>query len=150
VYIDEAGVKNTLTYDYGWSPKSTPIYAECLGHFTERVSTVAAWCRGNVFAPMTFTGHYDSRVIETWFARVLVPKLRPGQTVILDDASFHRKAKLKALLEPRGCHPLALPPYSPDLNKIEHLWHQLKSHVRHNRDPDLTFHAKVNAAFCGF
>jgi transposase len=148
VYIDEAGVENTLTYDYGWSPNGTPIYAERLGHFTERVSMVAAWCVGNVFAPMTFTGHCDRRVVETWFARVLLPKLRPGQTVILDNASSHRKAKLKALLEPLGCHLLALPPYSPDLNKIEHLWHRLKSHIRHNHDVDLTFHAKVNAAFC--
>lgn len=52
MYIDEAGVENTLTYDYGWSPNGTPIYAERLGHFTERVSMVAAWCVGNVFAPI--------------------------------------------------------------------------------------------------
>lgn len=92
----------------------------------------------------------DSRVIETWFAKVLVLELRPGQTVILDNASFHRKAKLKALLEPYGCHLLALPPYSPDLNKIESLWHRLKSHVRHNLDPDLSFHQIVDSAFCSF
>lgn len=148
VYIDEAGVENTLDYEYGWSPKGTPCYAERLGHFTERVSMIAAWCIGNVFAPMTFTGYCDALVVETWFAKVLVPKLHPGQTVILDNASFHRKIKLKALLEPLGCRLLPLPPYSPDLNRIEHLWHRIKSHIRHNHHPDLAFHAKVNAAFC--
>lgn len=148
VYIDEAGVENTLDYEYAWSPKGERCYAERFGHTTERVSMVAAWCLGKVFAPMSFTGHCDSLVVETWFARVLLPKLRPGQTVILDNASFHRKAKLEDLLEPLGCCLLALPPYSPDLNKIETLWHQLKSYIRHNHDPELALQAKVDAAFC--
>ncbi len=148
VYVDEAGAENTLDYPYAYSPKGQPVFAERLGHFTQRVSMIAAWCKGKVVAPMTFTGHCDSRVVETWFAKVLLPELRLGQTVILDNASFHRKAKLKALLEPCGCHLLPLPPYSPELNPIEHLWHQIKSFVRHDHSPDRDFHAKVNAAFC--
>ncbi len=148
VYIDEAGAENTLDYPYAYSPKGISVYAERLGHATKRVSMIAAWCLGKVFAPMTFTGHCDSRVVETWFAKVLVPELRPGQTVILDNASFHRQAKLTALLEPLGCTLLPLPPYSPDLNKIEHLWHRIKSFVRHDHTLDRDFHQKVNAAFC--
>lgn len=111
---------------------------------------IAAWCLGKVFAPMTFTGYCDSLVVETWFTQVLIPKLRPGQVVILDNASFHRKAKLKALLEPLGCRLFPLPPYSPDLNKIERLWHRIKSLVRHHYDPTLSLHRKVDAAFCSF
>lgn len=148
MYVDEAGVENTLAYAYAYSPKGQPAFAERLGHFTLRVSMIAAWCVGNVFAPMTFTGHCDSLLVQTWFSKVLLPELRPAQTVILDNASFHRHAKLKALLEPLGCTLLPLPPYSPDLNKIEHLWHQLKSLIRHDLSPDRDFHAKVNAAFC--
>ncbi len=111
---------------------------------------MAAWCRGKVFAPMTFTGHCDSVLVETWFAKMLLPELRLGQTVILDNASFHRHARIKALLEPLGCILLPLPPYSPDLNQIESLWHQLKSRIRHDFTPDRSFHQKVNAAFCSF
>ncbi len=148
VYVDEAGVENTLDYPYGWSPKGERCWCERLGHATERVSMVAAWCVGKVFAPMTFTGHCNSLVVEAWFTRLLLPKLRPDQVVILDNASFHRHAKLKALLEPRGCRLLALPPYSPDLNKIEPLWHQLKSKIRHDADLKTSFHGKVNDAFC--
>ena len=109
---------------------------------------IAAWCMGKVLAPMTFTGHCDSVLVETWFAKVLMPELQPGQTVILDNASFHRMTQLRALLEPLGCTLLPLPPYSPDLNKIESLWHRIKSFVRHDHTPDRDFHAKVNAAFC--
>lgn len=152
MYIDEAGAgaENTLDYLYAYSPKGQPVYAERLGHFTERVSMIAAWCVGKVFAPMTFTGHCDSLLVETWFAKVLLPELQPGHTVILDNASFHRMTQLRALLEPLGCTLLPLPPYSPNLNKIESLWHRLKSFVRHDHTPDRDFHAKVNAAFCSF
>lgn len=110
MYIDEAGVENTLDYAYGWSLKGSRCFAERLGHFTQRVSMIAAWSLGKVFAPMTFTGYCDSRVVETWFEQVLSPTLRAGQVIVLDNASFHRKKKLQALLEPLGCHLLALPP----------------------------------------
>lgn len=97
---------------------------------------------------MTFTGYCDSRVVEAWCEQVLVPMLRIGQTVILDNASFHRKTKLKALLEPLGCRLLALPPYSPDLNHIESLWNQIKALVEHHPDPERSFRDKVDDAFC--
>lgn len=109
---------------------------------------IAAWCLGKVLAPMIFTGTCDRVVVETWFDKVLLPVLQPGQTVILDNASFHRKPRLQALLEPLGCRLLALPTYSPDLNHIEPLWYQLKAHISHNLDPNLSLHDKVEVAFC--
>lgn len=109
---------------------------------------IAAWCQHKVFAPMTFTGYCNSSVVETWFKQVLVPTLKVGQVVILDNASFHRKARLQKLLEPLGCRLLALPPYSPDLNRIEPLWNQLKALIKHHPDPDRPFRDKVDDAFC--
>jgi transposase len=108
---------------------------------------IAAYCKKHVFAAMTFTDYCDSLLVETWFEKVLVPELKPNQVIILDNASFHRKAKLRELLEAVGCKLLALPPYSPDLNKIEHVWNTIKSIVKHNHDPALEFHDKVNQAF---
>jgi transposase len=148
VYIDEAGVDNTLDYAYGWSRRGTRCLAEKLGHFTERGSMISAWCLGKVFAPMTFTGYCDSRVVETWFKQLLIPTLKAGQVVILDNASFHRKATLQSLLEPLGCRLLALPPYSPDLNCIEPLWNRIKALIKHHPDPGRAFRDKVDDAFC--
>lgn len=111
---------------------------------------IAAYCQKKVFAAMTFVGYCDSLLVETWFEKVLIPELKANQVVILDNASFHRKARLKELLEKVNCKLLPLPPYSPDLNKIEHIWHQVKSKVKHNHDPNLDFHSKVNQAFCSF
>lgn len=148
MYLDEAGVEDTLDYAYGWSLQGTRCAGERLGHRTQRVSMAAAWCQGQVLAPLTFEGYCDSALIETWFTQQLLPLLPPGQVVILDNASFHRKAYLTQLVESVGCRLLPLPAYSPDLNKIEPLWHRLKARIRHNSDATLSFRQKVDNAFC--
>jgi transposase len=109
---------------------------------------IAAWCQGEVLAPMTFDGYCDAAVVEAWFEQMLCPVLRAGQVVILDNASFHRKAQLRKLLAKVGCSLLALPAYSPDFNKIEPLWNTLKQRIRMCADPSLNFRQKVDAAFC--
>jgi transposase len=139
---------DTLDYAYGWSPKGSRCWGERLGHRTQRISMAAAWCQGEVLAPLTFEGYCDSLLIETWFEQQLLPCLRPGQVVILDNASFHRQARLQPLVESVGCHLLPLPAYSPDLNCIEPLWNTLKARIRHNHDAALSFRQKVDAAFC--
>ena len=124
VYIDQAGVDDTHCYAYGWSAKGTRCAGERLGHRTQRISMAAAWCCGEsgpaqVLSPLTFEGYCDSALIEAWFETQLCKVLRPGQVVILDNASFHRHGRLRQLLAKVGCALLPLPPYSPDLNKIE-------------------------------
>jgi len=59
----------------------------------------------------------------------LVPKLVPGQIVIMDNASFHKSEKMKRLIINAKCSVLYLPPYSPELNPIEKFWANLKRFV---------------------
>ena len=148
VYVDEAGVEDTLDYAYGWSLRGTRCWGEKLGHRTQRVSMAAAWCGGEVLAPLTFEGYCDSALIEAWFETQLCPVLRAGQVVILDNAAFHRKERLGQLLAGVGCRLLPLPSYSPDLNKIEPLWHTIKNYIKLHPAPHLSFRQKVDAAFC--
>lgn len=119
VYLDEAGVEDTLDYAYGWSLKGTRCWGEKLGHRTQRVSMAAAWCCGQVLAPLTFEGYCDSALIEAWFEQHLIRELHPGQVVILDNASFHPQQRLREILATVGCTLRALPAYSPGLNTIE-------------------------------
>ena len=148
--MDEAGVEDTLDYAYGWSPKGARCWGERLGHRTQRISVIAAWCAGQVLAPLTFEGYCDSALVEAWFKQELLGVLRPGQVVILDNASFHRKEHLRTMLQSVGCQLLPLPAYSPDLNRIEPLWNSLKQRIALCTDPSLPFHQKVDAAFCSF
>jgi len=136
-----------LSYAYGWSRKGERCPAERLGHRTQRVSMAAAWCCGEVLAPLTFEGYCDSDLVQAWFEQQLCPVLRAGQVVILDNASFHRHEPLQQLLAAVGCSLLPLPSYSPDLNKIEPLWNTLKSRIAHSTSRYATFRDAVDAAF---
>ena len=69
-------------------------------------------------------------IVRDWFENQLCPVLKPGQVVILDNASFHKSRKLKELAEAAKCELLYLPPYSPDLNPIEKFWANLKAKIR--------------------
>lgn len=79
---------------------------------------------------MRYEGTMDAAFFEAWFVRMLLPCLRAGDTVVLDNASFHRKAVLRELAHKAGCQILFLPPYSPDLNPIEKFWAWLKGRLR--------------------
>lgn len=147
VYLDEAGVDNTEDYAYGYCPRSERFHALKLGHRTERISMVAAWCERQVLAPMTFQGHCDTVLFETWVEQFLVPVLQSGQVVVLDNASFHKSQRTQELIEQAGCRVLFLPPYSPDLNKIEKFWARLKHYLRKSLHQFPTLWDAVDDAF---
>lgn len=64
--------------------------------------------------------------------------------VLCDNATFHKSLKTHQLIASADCHLLFLPPYSPDFNKIEAQWANLKQAVRANQDSDLTLHQKLD------
>ena len=70
----------------------------------------------------TMTGDF----FEVWFEEHLIPALADDVVIIMDNASFHNKKKRRAIAEKHRRKLIFLPPYSPDLNPIEHFWHWLK------------------------
>lgn len=147
VYVDQSGVDDTLTYPWGWSRKGQPCRADRLGHKTARVSMMAALCQGQLLAPLTFQGTCYATLVEWWFENQLLPEIREGQVVILDNAAFHRHHRLRAILAQKNCTLLPLPPYSPDLNPIEHQWNALKIRIALDPNTYPSFQHKVDAAF---
>lgn len=121
---------NRDEYSYGWNPQGQRFYALKTGRRVGRVNMIAAWCAQQLLAPFTVDGACNRAVFETWVEICLVPVLQPGQVVILDNATFHKGGRIQQLIEQAGARLLYLPPYSPDLNKIEHCWSWLKSRIR--------------------
>lgn len=132
VYVDETGIANNLTVQYGWSPSGQRSYSEKLGFSSDRRSVVAAYNYGtkNIIAPFEYEGHMTKDLFIAWFKNVLCPSLTAGQLVILDNATFHKDDELFEIIKEYDCKLLYLPPYSPDLNPIEHFWANFKRNLR--------------------
>lgn len=72
----------------------------------------------------------DSKLFEHWFTTCLIPELPEGSIIVMDNARFHRKSELEAIISSTGHQLLFLPPYSPDLNPIEKYWANLKKRMK--------------------
>ena len=91
---------------------------------------VAGLRHSGVIAPFVLDGPINRSAFETYVEQVLVPELRPGDVVILDNLSSHKGARVRALIEAAGARLLYLPPYSPDFNPIENAFARLKALLR--------------------
>ncbi len=87
-----------------------------------------------LIAPMYFEGNTDTEIFNQWIEEFLIPVLQPNQTVILDNAAFHKSQKTGELIESANCNVLYLPPYSPYFNPIEQKWEHVKNSVKKIRD----------------
>ncbi len=130
VYVDESGIDSYVHRSHGWAPSYERVYGAISGKRFARESFIAAKCGSKVFAPLCFEGTCNTLLFNAWVEHCLVPQLKRGQLVILDNASFHKSQIAKNLIEKAGCRLLFLPPYSPDLNPIEKFWAWFKSKVR--------------------
>jgi transposase len=130
VYVDEAGMDNREDYTYGWNEKGQRFHALKSGRRQGRVNMIAAFCNRKLMAPFTVVGSCNRTVVEIWLESCLIPLLKPGQVVVMDNATFHKGGKIEQLIEEAGCQLLYLPAYSPDFNKIEQCWSWLKSRIR--------------------
>lgn len=86
--------------------------------------------QGNIIAPLVFQGYTNTDVFVAYLEKVLVPSLRKGQVIVMDNAAFHKSPRIKKIIEDAGCSLIFLPAYSPDLNPIEHFWHSIKNKIR--------------------
>lgn len=99
------------------------------GHWKTTTFVAGLTTRGMI-APWVLDGPINRVAFETYVAKVLVPELRPGDIVVMDNLSSHKAPKVREMIEAAGASLLYLPPYSPDFNPIENAFAKLKAHLR--------------------
>ena len=102
---------------------------------------------GDILAPFQYSGTMNSVLFEFWFTDQLLPSLDKDTVIVMDNASFHSKARLSSAAQKRGCRVVFLPPYSPELNPIENFWAWLKATLRRILSDFSSFDAALSAAF---
>ena len=130
IFIDESGVTTDLLRRYGRSPRGVRLrdYTP-YGHW--QTHTVVAGLRiDGLVAPAVFDGPIDNPTFLAYVEQVLVPTLRPGDVVVLDNLTMHKQPEVQAAIERVGAWIRFLPPYSPDFNPIEQAFAKLKAFLR--------------------
>jgi len=117
-------------YPYAYAKLGQRHYEAHPAYRTKRLSMIGALCGEKFSAPFMFEGYCNTETFEAYLEHVLVPTLQAGMIVIIDNASFHQSTTIRSLIDHAGCQLIYLPPYSPDLNPIEHYWHKIKTCIR--------------------
>ncbi len=117
----------------GWAHKGARLPgAAPFGHWNTS-TFIAALRHDRIDAPWVFDGPVNGDIFRTYVERVLVPALKPGDVVVMDNLSSHKSTAARAAIRNAGAHLLYLPPYSPDLNPIEQAFAKLKHWMRDAR-----------------
>ena len=149
VWLDESGIDEFLQRDYARAARGKQVISDVCGKKYGRISIIAAWLSEakELIAPYVFDGYTDSKRFNGWLEKCLLPELKAGQVIIMDNAAFHKSKLTKELIESAGCRLLYQPPYSPDLNPIEQQLAVLKGKFRKHKHKFDNFNDAVDYAF---
>jgi len=114
----------------GRSPKGERLVEKVPHGHWKTTTLVAALCITGIHCSTVVDGAVNADVFEAFVEQVLGPQLRPGDVVVMDNLSSHKRARTRELIEAVGATVLFLPPYSPDLNPIEMIFAKLKQLLR--------------------
>ena len=130
MFIDETWAKTNMARTHGRCPRGERLRMGMPhGHWRTTTFVSALTLRGMI-APFVLSGPINRDAFEAYVEQVLVPELRPGDIVIMDNLSSHKGVRVQALIEAAGASLVFLPPYSPDFNPIEKAFAKLKAMLR--------------------
>jgi transposase len=130
LFLEECGVTTDLRRRYGRSLSGTRRRDHTPCSHWETHTVVAALRRDGLTAPAVFNGPIDNPTFLAYVEQVLVPTLRVGDVVVLDNLAVHKQPAVRAAGEAVGAQLRFLPPYSPDFNPIELAFAKLKAFIR--------------------
>ena len=130
VFIDETWTKTNMAPLRGWAPRGQRIKAHVPHGHWQTLTFLAALRYDRITAPWLIDGPINGESFRIYIESVLVPTLRPGDIVIMDNLGSHRSHAVRRAIRTAGARLLFLPKYSPDLNPIEQFFAKLKHWLR--------------------
>ena len=130
VFLDEFGAATSMTRTRARGPRGQRVVCKnpC-GHW-KVISTIAALTLQGMLVCGSFDGATDTDTFIAFVHEGLLPLLKPGQVVVLDNLPAHKSPLVDLWIESVGARVLRLPPYSPDLNPIELAISKIKTLLR--------------------
>ena len=130
MFIDETWASTNMARHHGRAPRGQRLRAGVPHGHWKTTTFVAGLRLDGIAAPFVLDGPINRSAFETYVERVLVPELKPGDIVIMDNLSSHKGPRVRELIETAGASLRYLPPYSPDFNPIENAFAKLKALLR--------------------
>lgn len=119
-----------MTRTHGWAPRGERLLAKVPHGQWETTTFLAALRHDRIDAPCLFDGPINGERFLAYVRQMLVPTLKPGDVVILDNLGSHKSNAVRQAIRKAGAKRIFLPKYSPDLNPIEQVFAKLKTLLR--------------------
>lgn len=126
IFIDETWAKTNMARRYGRCQRGERLIAKVPHGHWKTTTFVASLRSDGLTAPMVVDGAINGATFLAYVRQQLVPTLRPGNIVVMDNLSAHKVSGVREAIEAVGAELVYLPPYSPDFNPIELLFSKLK------------------------
>ncbi len=130
IFVDETWAKTNMTRLHGRCARGQRLVAKVPHGPRKTLTFVAGLCCNGFVAPCVFDGPIDGESFLAWVEQFLVPTLKPGDIVVMDNLSSHKDPAIRRAIRSAGAKLFYLPPYSPDLNPIEQAFSKLKTLLR--------------------
>ena len=130
VFLDETWARTNMTRLRGRSPQGQRLIAKVPHGHWKTTTLIAAMDHRGMRCSTTVDGAVNRDVFRAFVEQVLMPTLKAGDIVVMDNLSSHKGYRVRMLIESTGATLLFLPPYSPDLNPIELAFSKLKQLLR--------------------
>jgi transposase len=130
VFVDETWASTNMARTHGRCRRGERLVMAVPHGHRKTTTFVAALRADGMTAPTVIDGAVTGDLFVAYVEQQLVPALRPGDVVVMDNLACHQRAGVRRAITAAGCELRLLPPYSPDLNPIERAFSRLKSRLR--------------------
>jgi len=130
VFLDETWTKTNMAPLRGWAPRGQRLIGKVPQGKWKTMTFLAALRHDGIDAPWLLDGPINGERFRAYVEKVLVPTLRPGDIVIMDNLGSHKGKAVRQAIRAAGARLFFLPKYSPDLNPIEQVFAKLKHFLR--------------------